>query len=62
MSAEESLFGITPTRMIAKTMVIAVRDKMPISASFFPVEILTFQRPMTGIESTITVSIPTLRE
>jgi len=48
ISAEESLFGMTAIRTTAKTIVMTVREKMPMSASFFFSEIRTFQSAMTG--------------
>ena len=45
-------FGMTPIRMIAKRMVMTVRQSMPKWASFFANDIWTFQSLMTGILST----------
>jgi hypothetical protein len=52
MSAEASLFGMTPIRIIAQTMVSIARERSPMSISFFFGCTLMFQRAATGIAIT----------
>ena len=52
ISAVMFLFGITAIRIIAKRIVITVKESIPNRASFFMKTICTFQSPITGIEST----------
>ena len=53
ISAAEVLFGIRAGRMIAKIIIMNVRDKMLMSASFFLNDIWTFHSLKTGIVSTV---------
>jgi hypothetical protein len=48
MSFAAAFVGMTATRIMAKRMTIAVREEMPMSATFVRVEIRTFQSISIG--------------